>query len=152
VNRLPTSTIILAVSAVVLTLLAARGPAGGVTKVRLESAVAPTFANLVALQVTKIGAPPLDAATLRAIAHCSRVGAPRESRGAGDWTCDLEWIVPSRRTLLHDRYDLHVTPDGCYAASADGEEAHVGGPMLTTHQGGRTKNLLYAFEGCLGAP
>lgn len=152
---LPASTIVLGTAAVALAALAARGPEGGVTRARLESAIAPTFANLVALQVAKVGAAPVDAASLRARARCSKIGAPdapRQARGAGEWTCDIEWYVPVQHAPLHDRYDLHVTPDGCYAASADGEEARVGGPTVTTRGGATTPNLLYAFEGCLGPP
>jgi hypothetical protein len=38
--------------------------------------------------------------------------------------------------------------DGCYTATADGAEAHVGGPTLKTLRGATVRNLLYAFDGC----
>jgi hypothetical protein len=150
VRPLPSSTVALAVVAIVLAAVSLRGRSGDVTRAHLENDVASTFANLVALQVAKVGRAG-DAASLHASAQCRKVAAPRERRGAGDWTCDIAWYVPARYAALRDRYDLHVTPDGCYAASADGEEAHVGGPTITLRDGTTTRNLLYAFEGCVGA-
>ncbi|HEY1692802.1 MAG TPA: hypothetical protein VGG39_11610 [Polyangiaceae bacterium] len=147
---LPASTIALAAAAVVLAAVAARGPSGEITRAHLEDDVASTFANLVAVQVARVGRAG-DAAALHASAQCRKVAAPRERRGAGDWTCDVAWYVPARYAALRDRYDLHVTPDGCYAASADGEEAHVGGPTITTRDGATMRNLLYAFDGCIAA-
>ena len=147
-RRLPASTIVLGVAAILLASVAARRPPGSVSRVHLESSVASTFANLVALQVTKIGRP-ADAASLHASAQCTKVAAPRDRTGAGDWACDVSWFVPLRHTALRDRYELHVTPDGCYTAAADAEEAHVGGPTIATRDGATMRNLLYAFEGCL---
>jgi len=122
--------------------------AGGVTASRIEDAVAPTFANLIHLQRSILGLPSLAASTLRASAQCHKVGAPKETRGAGDWTCTITWVTPGQRTPLRDTYDLSVTVDGCYTATADGAEAHIGGPTLTTQDGTTIVNLLYTFDGC----
>lgn len=151
---LPASAVILAVAAIALAVLAARGgDSGGITGERLERSFAKTFANLVALQVAKVGGLPIDAEALRASAQCAKSGAAtKEPRGAGDWVCDLAWYGPARRAALHDRYEVQVIPDGCFTASADGEEAHVGGPTLVTRDGTKRRNLVYAFEGCLGGP
>jgi hypothetical protein len=148
VRPLPASTVVLAVVATVLAAVSIRSPSGEITRAHLEADFASTFANLVALQVVKVGRAG-DAAALHASAQCRKLSAPKERRGAGDWTCDVTWYVPARYAALRDRYDLHVTPDGCYAAAADGEEAHVGGPTITTRDGATMRNLLYAFEGCL---
>ena len=48
--------------------------------------------------------------------------------------------------VARDVYDLFVTPDGCYAATAEGES--LGAPTITAPDGRRVRNLLYAFEGC----
>jgi len=39
-----------------------------------------------------------------------------------------------------------VTTDGCYAATAEGEQ--LGGPTLTARDGGAVRSLLRVFEGC----
>jgi ABC-2 type transport system ATP-binding protein len=146
--RVPASTVFGAIAALALAALAARGPSGEVTKARIEGALTQTFANLVSVQVDALGAPPVEPASLHAFADCHKTSATKEARGPGDWTCDLTWYVPARHSSVHDRYDVGVTPDGCYVATADGAEAHVGGPTLTKRDGGVTRNLLYAFEGC----
>ncbi len=120
----------------------------GVTAARLERAVAPTFANLVRVQMERLGAPPVDAAKLAAAASCHKVGAPAGAAGAGTWRCTITWHAPSRREPFVDGYELSVRTDGCYTATVDGAEAHMGGPTLTTRAGATVRNLLYAFDGC----
>jgi hypothetical protein len=133
--------------AVLVVAVLRHGP-GGVTGTRIEAAVAPTFANLIHVQRSILGMPPLEASTLRASAQCHKVGIAKETRGAGDWTCTLLWFTPGQRTPLRDTFDLSVTPDGCYTATADGAEAHLGGPTLTAPDGTTITNLLYTFDGC----
>jgi hypothetical protein len=65
--------------------------------------------------------------------------------GAGSWECRLVWQSPDHQTQ-HDRYDLSVATDGCYTATATGE--NLGGPALKARDGREVRNLLYAFEGC----
>jgi hypothetical protein len=65
--------------------------------------------------------------------------------GSGEWTCLLSWQGPDRKTL-RDNYELFVTTDGCYTATAAVE--NVGGPTLRAEDGTEVRNLLYAFEGC----
>jgi hypothetical protein len=60
----------------------------------------------------------------------------------------LVWQGPDRRTL-RDTYDLSVTTDGCYTATATGEG--LGGPTLKTRDDREVRNLLYVFEGCIDA-
>ena len=84
-----------------------------ITPARIESAIAPTFANLVQTQVSWLGLPPMrrrSSAARRAAASCHR----RRS-GAGEWICTLVWMGPHRQTL-RDTYDLFVATDGCYTA------------------------------------
>lgn len=120
----------------------------GITATRLEHALAPTFANLIETQETMLGRPPLDVASLRASASCRRVGPGNAASGGGDWQCTLAWFAPGRRGPWFDSYELSVTTDGCYTATADGEEGHLGGPRLTLRDGTSVTNLLYAFDGC----
>ena len=116
--------------------------ASPITSDRLERAIAPTFANLMHTQVSWLGLAPVAAASFEVSATCRKAVG---SRGSGEWTCTLRWITPERQPL-RDVYDLFVTPDGCYAATVEGES--LGAPTITAPDGRRVRNLLYAFEGC----
>jgi len=148
VRRVPTRMILPAVLVAALLAVVLRHRPGGVTGRKLEEAVAPTFANLIHLQRSILKLPAADASALRASAQCRKVGTERNAGGAGDWTCTVSWVTPGQRTPLQDTYDVSVTADGCYTATADGAEAHIGGPTLTTREGATITNLLYTFEGC----
>jgi hypothetical protein len=119
-----------------------------ITSARLERAIAPTFANLVQLQVSWLGLPPMGAAEFAVEASCRKLGANSQLgsySGSGEWICALRWKGPQRQ-MLRDNYDLQVTPDGCYTAMVEGE--NLGRPTLKSVDGQDVKNLLYAFEGC----
>src|SRR5262249_35139067 len=97
--------------------------ASPITAVRFENAIQPAFGNLVDLQVSRLGLPPLPAPDFAVTAICRRqTGA---DSGSGDWSCAMVWQGPDRRTL-RDTYDLFVGTDGCYTATASGE--NLGGP------------------------
>jgi len=119
----------------------------GVTANKLEVAVAATFANLIQVQEAMLEMPPVDATDLRASATCRRIGPGADPAGGGDWACTLHWFVPGRKLALHETYDLSVSTDGCYTATTEGADAHVGGARLATRHGSVT-NLLYVFNGC----
>ena len=118
-----------------------------ITAERIERAIEPTFARLVESQVSSLKLHPMQASDFDVAASCRRLAAGRDS-GAGDWVCRLSWLGPDRRPL-HDSFDLFVTPDGCYTATAEGER--FGGPTLTASDGAAVRNLLYVFEGCFDA-
>jgi hypothetical protein len=120
----------------------------GVTVGGIEGSVAPTFSNLVQLQRSLMGLPTVDPSILRASAQCHKVGPVKDGSGAGSWTCTVSWLSPGQRTSLRDTYDLSVTMDGCYTATADGSEAHLGGPTLVARDGTPVVNWLYAFDSC----
>jgi ABC-2 type transport system permease protein len=115
-----------------------------ITAATIEAAVAPTFANLVKLQVSRLGLPPLTEADVAVTAICRREAAG-VNRGSGDWTCTLAWHGPNRRPL-RDTFELVVGTDGCYTAAVNGEG--LGGPVLQGPDGRTVRNLLYTFEGC----
>jgi hypothetical protein len=115
-----------------------------ITASRLEPAIETTFANLVELQVARMRLPPMSAPDFAVTAIC-RKQLPGSEAGSGEWTCTLVWQGPDRRTL-RDAFDLYVNTDGCYSATVSGEG--LGGPVVQASDGGRVKNLLYAFEGC----
>jgi hypothetical protein len=115
-----------------------------ITSSRIETAIQTTFANLVELQVSRLGLPPMPAPDFAVTAICRKQPSGADA-GAGEWACTLVWQGPDRRTL-RDTYDLTVGTDGCFAASVSGES--LGGPTLKAADGRTVRNLLYAFEGC----
>ena len=118
-----------------------------ITSARIERAIAPTFANLVHVQIARVGLPDVAAADVKVTANCRKLVAGSGPTGAGDWVCTFGWSGPNGIALM-DRYDVSVTTDGCYAATVDGAEAHLGGPTIRTRDGREVRNLLYTFEGC----
>jgi hypothetical protein len=112
---------------------------------RIEPAIEQTFANLVHVQVAWLRLRPMEASEFAVTASCRKQVAGRDA-GAGDWVCTLRWLGPDHRTR-RDTFDLFVTTDGCYTATAAGES--LGGPILKTADGAAdVRNLLYTFEGC----
>ena len=137
-NRLPRSLIVIAAAA---TSCCGSSP---ITSARIEQSIEPTFANLVRVQVSWLKMPPMDASEFQVTASCRRQLSGSDA-GAGDWVCTLRWLGPDFQTL-RDTFDLFVTTDGCYTATAAGES--LGGPRLRLSDGTEVRNLLYAFEGC----
>ena len=115
-----------------------------ITAGRVERALESTFKNLVAVQISWLEIPAMPPSEFDVTASCRRLGVSNNA-GAGEWTCRLRWLGPDRQTL-RDTFDLVVTSDGCYTATAEGEQ--LGGPTLTTRKGRTVRNLLHTFEGC----
>jgi hypothetical protein len=135
----------LRLSPVVIVMVALCGCGSSpITSKRIEPAIERTFANLVELQIERMGLPPMGAPDFAVTAICRKQLAGSEA-GAGEWTCALVWQGPDRRTL-RDTYELFVNTDGCYNATVSGES--LGGPTLKTPDGRSVRNLLYTFEGC----
>jgi hypothetical protein len=132
-----------AIAAVATIALSACGHSS-ITSNRIETAIQTTFANLVELQVSRLGLPPMPAPDFAVTAICRKQPAASDA-GAGEWVCTLVWQGPDRRTL-RDTYDVIVGTDGCFAASVSGES--LGGPTLRASDGRTVRNLLYGFEGC----
>jgi hypothetical protein len=118
-----------------------------ITSARIEGAIAPTFANLVHVQLSRVGLPPVAAADIKVKASCRKLVDGSGAAGAGEWVCTLVWYGPNRKTL-RDTYDLSVGTDGCYTATIDGAESAMGGPTIMASDGRNVRNLLYTFEGC----
>jgi hypothetical protein len=115
-----------------------------ITSSRIETAIARTFANLVHLQIARLGLPYIAPADFGAKAACRRITAGSSS-GSGDWVCTINWQAPDRRRL-RDTFDLLVGTDGCYTATVEG--GTLGGPTLKASDGTDVRNLLFAFDGC----
>jgi hypothetical protein len=114
---------------------------------RIEKSIAPTFANLVHVQMSGIGLTPVAVRDIRVVANCRKAVPETGPAGAGDWVCVVDWYGPNRK-VLRDTYDLAVAAGGCYTATIEGSEAGLGGPTVTTQDGKTVRNLLYAFDGC----
>ena len=115
-----------------------------ITAERIERVIEPTFANLVTVQVSRLKIPAMRASDFDVTASCRRLSAGSDS-GSGEWMCRVRWLGPDRQPLK-DTFDLVVTTDGCYTASAEGEQ--LGGPTLRASDGSEVRNLLHTFEGC----
>lgn len=140
----PTRRIMAAVQAVAAALaVSGCSRYSPITPVRIEKAIASTFANLVETQVSWVGLPRMSAAEVAASAHCLKL--PTGGVGAGEWVCTVIWMGPQGQSV-RDAYDLFIATDGCYMASLAGES--LGGPILRTKDGKNVRNLLYAFDGC----
>src|SRR5690349_14134855 len=118
-----------------------------ITSRRIEDALRPTFANLVHLQLARIGLPAVAASHIDVKTGFRQLVPDTGLTGAGDWVCTVVWSGPNRVPLT-DTYDLSVSTDGCYTATVEGAEAELGGPVVAAPDGRVTRNLLYTFEGC----
>jgi len=132
---------------VAATCFAACG-SSSITRTRVERGVAPTFANLVQVQLGRMGLGPVPPPGIRVVANCRRMTPGREEAGSGEWACALTWYGPNRTPLV-DAYDVSIAADGCYTASVGAGEGNLGGPAMPAPDGTRIRNVLYAFDGCL---
>jgi hypothetical protein len=133
------------VAVALVTALAACG-GSAVTEDRVERAMAPLFANLVHVQLQRMGLPAIPVSALRTTASCYRISGGHD--GTGDWACTIVWSGPNGATL-RDSYEVTVGANGCFAATLSGStEAQLGGPTVTTQENRQVRNLLYAFDGC----
>ena len=132
---------------VAATCFAACG-SSAITRTRVESAVASTFANLVQVQLERMGLGPVPPPGIRVAANCRRMTPGRREAGSGEWACELTWYGPNHTPLV-DAYDVSVAADGCYTASVGAGEGNLGGPTIPLRDGTRIRNVLYAFDGCL---
>jgi hypothetical protein len=119
-----------------------------ISAARIEAAISPTFANLVHVQLARMGLPPVKASEIAVLANCHKLAGGNGTVGSGDWVCTLVWYGPNHKPL-GDLYDLSIGTDGCYTATVEGAEAQLGGPIVTTTDGRDVRNLLYVFDGCV---
>lgn len=132
----------------VLALACNVGPVG-VTRSRLQDAVASAFSNASLLQQALLGRHPPAGARLDVQPYCGR-GAGVSSRGPGDWLCNVFVYLPQPKSVPFQRtnveYDVSVASNGCFKASSP--PTFVGNPTMTTASGARTTNPLYVVYGC----
>lgn len=121
----------------------------GVTALRLEGSLAPTFARLYLLQRARQGHAPPDLAALHATARCQRGSPSSQQSGAGnDWICQVSFLADGVAAPVRALYSLDVHPDGCWAADGDGPASVNGLRTLTDTSGEVVVNPLYLVNGC----
>ena len=120
----------------------------GISKPRLDHAVAPTFANLYVIQQSLRGRK-VSAASLNSKADCSRGDAQTADSGAGnDWTCTVTWFNTGPNIAVTAQYQVHVQTNGCYTADGDGPADLNGQQLITAADGTTVTNPLWEFDGC----
>ncbi|MEA2579470.1 MAG: type transport system permease protein [Actinomycetota bacterium] len=121
-----------------------------ITSQHVETSVAKTLSNLIAVQEGILGHT-VNPSAVRVYPFCKRESViSGASSGAGDdWTCRLFVDGPRVGRLAAD-YAVTVKPNGCY--TADGEAAVIGPLHIKTPGGGTAINPLSAFDGCMISP
>ena len=81
--------------------------------------------------------------------HCEWCPAAESSDITGvDATEDRRDRDLHRAQTKRDTYQLFVATDGCYTATVDAVEGHLGWPTLKALDGRDARHLLDTFEGC----
>jgi ABC-2 type transport system permease protein len=121
-----------------------------ITSQHVETSVAKTLSNLVAVQQGILGRTVVPSA-VKVYPFCKRESViSGTSSGAGDdWTCRLYVDGPQVGRLAAD-YSVTVKPNGCF--TAEGQAAVIGPLHIKTPAGGTTINPLSAFDGCMIPP
>jgi ABC-2 type transport system permease protein len=124
------------------------GPVG-VTRTRLQDAVATTFSNASLLQQQLLGRRAPAGARLDVEPYCGR-GAGVRSRGPGSWLCNVFVYLPQPKSVPFQRtnveYDVSVSANGCF--KAESPPTFIGNPTMTDAAGRRVTNPLYVVYGC----
>lgn len=132
----------------VLALACNLGPVG-VTRARLQKAVATTFSGASLLQQRLLGRRVPAGARLDVEPYCGR-GAGVRSRGPGNWLCDVFVYLPQPKSVPFQRtnveYDVSVSSNGCF--KAESPPTFIGTPTMTDAAGRRVANPLYVVYGC----
>lgn len=129
-------------------VIGSAGCGNHITVGRLDSAVAPTFANLYVLQQAQHGRK-VTVESLKSTAKCVRGDQSTPDKGAGeDWTCAVTWFKSGPDIPVVASYSLHVQTNGCYTAEGDGPIDVNGQPTVVTPDGDTVVNPLYKFDGC----
>jgi hypothetical protein len=121
----------------------------GITRPRLETSVARTFANLYAVQRHQLGYPRISGSKIPSKASCDKGGPATPDEGSGNtWVCTIVWQDAGPGTQATAVYSLNVQTDGCYSADGDGPPAINGQQTITAFDGTPFVNPLWEFDGC----
>ncbi|MFF4185354.1 hypothetical protein ACFYZ9_19345 [Streptomyces sp. NPDC001691] len=145
-TRLLTSGLGLALAIAAVTVTTAAG-SPDVTKVRVEKALAPTFANLYVQQAHMLGIPGITVAGIDASAACDRGGPKVADTGSGtDWIC-MVTFHDDHHTVQSGKFELQIRADSTYVAG--GPSKLVGLATITDRTGRDVPNPVFEFDGAL---
>jgi hypothetical protein len=144
-NRLLTRTVGIVAAITAAGALTAFG-SPGVTKTRLEKAIAPTFANLYVQRATILGEPGITTASIAASAKCDRGGPKVADVGPGaDWICMITFTDDHGKQQT-GKFEVQAKADSTYVAG--GPSKLIGLAMLTDKQTGKdVPNPVFEFDG-----
>lgn len=116
-----------------------------VTKIRLEKALAPTFANLYVQQAEILGIPGVTVAGIDASADCDRGGPKVADVGSGaDWICMMTFHDNADTAQL-GKFEVQVKADSTYVAG--GPSKLIGLATITDKSGQDVPNPVFEFDG-----
>lgn len=119
--------------AAVGSLTACGSPA--VTKARLESSVAPSFANLYVQRAQILGESGVTVASIHAQASCDRGGPKVKDVGPGaDWICMIKF-VDDKGVQQDGKFEVQAKANSTFVAG--GPSKLVGLPVLTHKRTGK---------------
>ncbi|MDJ0347326.1 hypothetical protein QMK19_37345 [Streptomyces sp. H10-C2] len=118
-----------------------------VTKVRVEHALAPTFANLYVQQAAILGVPGITVEGTAASAACDRGGPKVADVGSGaDWIC-MVTFHDHHGTVQTGTFELQVKAEAAYVAG--GPSKLIGLVTITDKSGKDVPNPVFEFDGSL---
>lgn len=133
-----------AASAAALSAIAPRD--SGVTRAKVQTTVAQTFAHLYRLQTAELHRPDVTEAQMAASAACAKGDAMEEDAGPGtDWHCTVNWHIPGATATGNALYQVDVQPDGRIVADGDGPKT-VNGYFTVRTAAGTAANPLWQID------
>jgi hypothetical protein len=135
---------VVAVAAIAAVTVGRGGP--DVTKARLETAIAPTFANLYVQRAAILGESGVSVTTIAATAGCDRGGSNVPDVGPGpNWICMIKFIDDQGKPQ-EGKFEVQAHADATYVAGAPSKL--VGTATLTDKATGRdVPNPVFEFDG-----
>ena len=118
----------------------------GVTRTKVETVMAQTFAGLYRLQTEQLHRPAVTESQMGVTSSCEKGDAMEEDVGPGtDWRCQVNWHIPGATATGSAIYQVDVQPDGRIVADGDGPKA-VNGYFTVRTVAGTVANPLWQVD------
>lgn len=118
----------------------------GITRAKVESSLATSFAHLYRLQTAQLHRPDVTEEQLATAATCDKGGSRQDGGPGNDWRCVVTWHLPGATAVGSALYQLDVSPDGRYVADGDGPK-EVNGYFRVQSALGDSPNPLWQIDG-----
>ncbi|BFU43187.1 hypothetical protein [Krasilnikovia sp. MM14-A1004] len=119
-----------------------------ITRAGLESALAPTFANLYVQQAGILGIPGVTTATIGATTSCDKGGPNVADTGAGpNWICMMSFTDNHGQHQDAAKFEVTVHTDATYVAG--GPSRIIGLATITDAHGHDVPNPVFEFDGVI---